>query len=138
MTHQGGADYSQLGAWFDGFINWLRTNNANLGGFSDGEPDHGSLNYWEQAMDYTVTVDNYIRLVMGDEEYNRMKWLMSDSPLVGNLFKLSDSINQMNDYLDNIGKTWKDMMYPTAQRGSGAGVYGSMNFVSSNITRLYG
>lgn len=137
MNHQGGADYSQLGDWFDGFVRWLRTNNAQLGGFSDGEPDHGSANYWEQAMDYTITVDNYVRLVMGDEEYNRMKFLLSDTPVAGSLIRLSDNIQYWSDYFKNTSLDWSKVLYPSRLSGSGAGVYGSLNFVSSNVTRLY-
>ena len=123
--------------WFglDAFFNWLKDNRIN-------DPtktgDFDTADYWHQAMDYTVGFDHLVRVTMGDDEYARFKWLVSDAPLVGNLARLADSINYWNDYFKNTGLSWSDVLYPTRLSGTGSGGYASLNFISDNIKKLYG
>lgn len=119
----------------DYFFNWLKDSRVN-------DPvktgDFDSVSPWEDVMNYTVSIDNYLHVVMGDEEWARMKWLMSDAPLVGPLIRLSDNINYWTDYFKNTGLSWSDVLYPSRMAGSGASGYATLNFVSDNIKKLYG
>lgn len=121
------------------FFEFLKDHRINqqTGGFTDGAPSADALDFWKQSMDITVGIDNYLHVVMGDDEWARMKWLMSDAPLVGPLIRLSDNINYWTDYFKNTGLSWSDVLYPSRLAGSGAGGYSTLNFVSSNIEKLY-
>lgn len=123
--------------YFFEFLKDISLNNNQFGGFENGEHTDDVLDFWKQGMDLTVSFDNYLHVVMGDDEWARMKWLMSDAPLVGPLIRLSDNINYWTDYFKNTGLSWADVLYPSRLSGSGAGGYASLNFMSDNIKKLY-
>lgn len=79
-----------------------------------------------------------------DDEYwqdgvNYAKWMGADIPIIGYFFRTDDLTKYWNDYMKNTGLTWADVKYPTMLRGAGmySGAAGSLNFLSSNVTRLY-
>lgn len=57
-------------------------------------------------------------------------------PVIGSIYQTKDNLAYMDDYLENRGMDYDDILYPS--RTSGAqGVGGSMNYVSKNIEKLY-
>lgn len=61
-------------------------------------------------------------------------------PVVGNIYRAWDSIAYMDDYMKNTGLSYSDILYPTRTAASGAigsASSGIVNFVSSNVERLY-
>lgn len=77
-----------------------------------------------------------------DEFLNESAFFLSMLPIVGDIGYMADSFRSFNDYMKNSGLTWADITYPwmAGRRFSGGTVqsmYGSLNFVSSNIGKLY-
>lgn len=91
-------------------------------------------------MDQTAAA---LRRIYGssDPEYaaswrNWAKYVASGFPVIGGVIRQLDNWNYINDYMTNRGLSWSDVKYPS--RISGSGSFGStLNFVSSNIGRLY-
>lgn len=71
-----------------------------------------------------------------DDQVKEFQYLFSTLPGYGDWVRAADAINYWSDYFKNTGLDWSDMRYPTRNSGSGSGM-GVLNFVSSNITRLY-
>lgn len=76
------------------------------------------------------------------EYLNQAAFILSMVPIVGDIGVIADSYRSFNDYMKNTGLTWADIAYPwlAGNRyggGSVKSVYGSLNFVSNNLTRLY-
>lgn len=108
--------------------------NQRTGEFHD--EDHSTTDYSIPSLviDQLYDIHKYVE---NNEEYNKFAWLTADFPVVGWMTKLIDNVGWIKDYMENTGIDWSDMKYPTHVRGAGSGVYGTMNFVSSNIARLY-
>lgn len=91
-------------------------------------------------MDQTAAA---LRRIYGssDPEYaaawrNWSRYMISGFPVIGDFVKQLDNWNYINDYMANRGLSWSDVKYPS--RISGSGGFGStLNYVSSNIERLY-
>lgn len=62
--------------------------------------------------------------------------IASSIPVVGDYVKYRDNMRYMDDYLSKRGLSYRDIRYPTR---TVAGQYGkgTLNFVSSNIKKLY-
>lgn len=60
----------------------------------------------------------------------------SSIPVVGDFIRYQDNMRYMDDYLSNRGLSYRDVRYPSR---TVAGLFGkgTLNFVSSNIKRLY-
>lgn len=78
--------------------------------------------------------------IFGSEYWKQAMFFVSGLPVVGDIAVMADSFRSFQDYMKNTGLTWGDIMYP-ALTGRKFGVshsaYGALNFVSSNIDRLY-
>lgn len=57
-------------------------------------------------------------------------------PIVGDYIRYRDNMAYMDDYMTNRGLSYKDILYPSRTVGGTYGK-GTLNFVSSNIKRLY-
>ncbi len=66
----------------------------------------------------------------------QIRAIASAIPVVGNLVKYQDNMRYMDDYMSNRGLSYGDVRYSTRTAGGTLGV-GTLNFVSSNIKRLY-
>lgn len=77
--------------------------------------------------------------VMGLDADDRaeIKWWASGLPVIGDAMKALDSHEKMEDYLDNRGMSWSDMMYTPGSGYSPVGFSSTVNWVSDNISRLY-
>jgi len=70
-----------------------------------------------------------------DDDKQKVKYFVSGIPIIGEFIKNVDDYTYTRDYLKNRGMSWKDVKYPALRSGQS---YGSqLNFVSSNISRLY-
>lgn len=81
--------------------------------------------------------------VIGIDDADRKKIISAGSglPVIGDIWKVADQMQYMNDYMGNNGLTWNDVRYPTMVNTGGSGI-GSLaragtNFVSKNISKLY-
>lgn len=76
--------------------------------------------------------------VMGlsQDDKKEMEYLLSGTPVIGDLLGLRDNYQFMSDYLKNRGMSWGDMKYPGRER-AGSSAWSGVNFVSKNISRLY-
>ena len=66
--------------------------------------------------------------------------MASNTPIIGGYFRARDAVKYMNDYLVNRGLTYEDILYPSMTTGFSGVAGGSsamVNYVSSNIERLY-
>lgn len=77
-----------------------------------------------------------------DGAWNYLAFQLSKLPVVGDIGYMADSTRSFMDYMKNNGLTWADITYPwMAGRQYGGGtvqsLYGSVNFVSSNLRKLY-
>lgn len=77
-----------------------------------------------------------------DEFLNQSAFFLSMLPVIGDIGYMADSFRSFNDYMKNYGLEWSDIVYPwMAGRKYGGGsvrsMYGSLNFVSANLTKLY-
>lgn len=69
--------------------------------------------------------------------------LIAGLPIVGDFAYADESMRYLEDYLSNRNMDWSDILYPyrTARSlgtsSAGTGVSRGVNFVSSNIRRLY-
>lgn len=84
-------------------------------------------------------IGDIFRRMYGDDAvkgaWNQANYLASGLPVVGGLFTTVDNYRYYNDYLKNRGLDWSKVVYPARMS---AGGYGSaLNYVSSNIRRLY-
>nr|APG55841.1 hypothetical protein [Circular ssDNA virus sp.] len=57
-------------------------------------------------------------------------------PVVGDFIKYQDNVRYMDDYLSNRGLSYRDIRYPSRTVAGQFGK-GTLNFVSSNIKKLY-
>lgn len=70
-------------------------------------------------------------------EYRAQSFL-AGFPIIGTMMQSRDNWNYMYDYMTNRGLSWSDIEYPTRTvAGVDRSAYGALNFVSSNIERLY-
>ena len=61
-------------------------------------------------------------------------------PVVGSIYRAWDSVSYLDDYIGNRGMSYGDIRYPTMTGAFGSvskASSGLMNFVSSNVERLY-
>ena len=69
-----------------------------------------------------------------------LQGILSGLPLVGPAFNAyystRDKVKYMDDYMSNTGLDYADIQYPTMTAGY-QGISSGMNFVSSNVERLY-
>lgn len=57
-------------------------------------------------------------------------------PPLNNIWRFQDSLRWMDDYMANRGLSYSDIKYPTLTSSYGV-MSSSVNYVSSNIRRLY-
>lgn len=76
--------------------------------------------------------------VMGfsPDDKKEIEFLLSGTPVFGDLLGLRDNYQWMSDYLKNRGMTWSDMKYP-GRESAGRGAWSGVHFVSKNIEKLY-
>lgn len=74
--------------------------------------------------------------VIDDRTMYYLRSVVSGIPIVGDILRAQDRVRYMDDYLDNRGLSYSDILYPSMTVGY-QGVSGLANFVSSNIERLY-
>lgn len=65
-----------------------------------------------------------------------LKTAASSLPFVGPILQAYDNIRYMDDYTRNRGIDYEDILYPSRTQGA-QGLGSAVNFVSSNINRLY-
>lgn len=63
--------------------------------------------------------------------------VLRETRLIGPWLKAQDKIQYAEDYLHNTGMDWSDIKYHKLDIGVGAAVGSTVNFVSSNVMRLY-
>lgn len=68
-----------------------------------------------------------------------LTWLSMVIPGVDKMIQTVQGYQDLLNYMDTYNLTWKDIIPGHATRafGLGGSVYGTMNFMSSNIARLY-
>lgn len=76
-------------------------------------------------------------LGLDDDQAAFLDWFASNVPIFGDFVKMRDNFNYIMDYMKNYGLDWSDMRYPSKVTGSGSSPFGSLNFVSSNLKKLY-
>lgn len=89
---------------------------------------------------YPILYEDLSNRFMSAQQKYYFESLMSNVPVVGGYFRARDSVRYMNDYLTNRGLSYEDILYPsmtTGFSGFAAGTSGILNYVSSNIERLY-
>lgn len=68
----------------------------------------------------------------------RAQAFLAGFPIIGTMLQSRDNWNYMYDYMTNRGLSWSDIKYPTrTAAGVDRSVSGFLNYVSSNIERLY-
>lgn len=85
---------------------------------------------------HTVNYFNDLYHPSNSSEYmHREFW---DTLLPWHPYTAYDKENSMKDYMKNRGLTWSDVKYPSQHStGVGASAVGALNYVSSNIYKLY-
>lgn len=91
----------------------------------------------------------FVRDMMGvpvrndDEAEFFRKSVVAGIPIIGDYLKAKDSLRYAQDYMDNRNLSFGNIKYPYINNLSygisrdSRSMYGSLNFVSSNIRRLY-
>lgn len=74
---------------------------------------------------------------IADGYTTRFRMLMGGVPLIGDILRAQDNYRYYDDYLRNRGLSWSDVKYPTRLNSGLGGAYGTLNYVSKNILRLY-
>lgn len=98
---------------------------------------------WSDTFRYlydNVTWDDFGRKMFDTDEWKQAMFFVSGLPVVGDIAVMADSFRSFNDYMENTGLTWSDIVYPalTGRKfGTSRSAYGALNFVSSNIGKLY-
>lgn len=77
---------------------------------------------------YDETVDDY---------NTRIRMFIGGVPVLGDFERAYDNYRYYDDYLRNRGMSWNDVKYPTRLNAGLGNAYGTLNFVSKNIMRLY-
>lgn len=74
-----------------------------------------------------------------DGGWQKVAYYGQHIPVIGDFIRAYDTQRYLDDYMRNTGLTWADVRYPTRlfSAGYGGAIGGSVNFVSSNIKRLY-
>lgn len=67
----------------------------------------------------------------------RAQSFLAGMPVVGNIMQSRDNWRYMQDYMENRGLSWSSIKYPTRTVAGVDRTFGSLNYVSSNIERLY-
>lgn len=67
----------------------------------------------------------------------RAQSFLAGMPVVGNIMQSRDKWRYMRDYMTNRGLSWSSIEYPTRTVAGVDRTFGSLNYVSSNIERLY-
>lgn len=109
-----------------GWLPWIDDDNVS-------DPRYDST--WSHLYD-----DLGDKLLLDNTTYKQLAFFLSGLPFVGDIGYMADSFRSFNDYMKNAGLTWNDVMYPwIAGRRFGASqsAYGALNFVSTNIRKLY-
>lgn len=78
--------------------------------------------------------------IFQSDQWKQLMFAISGLPVVGDIAVMADSFRSFNDYMSNTGLTWADIVYPalTGRKfGTSHSAYGALNFVSSNIGKLY-
>ena len=68
---------------------------------------------------------------------NKVAYVLAGVPIVGDVIRAVNGYRQIEDYLENTGLSWSDIEYPGTGIAGMSSVGSVMNFVSSNIERLY-
>lgn len=81
---------------------------------------------------YDKSVDDF------NAEYGtRVRMLIGGVPVLGDFERSYDNYRYYDDYLRNRGMSWSDVKYPTRLNAGLSSAYGTLNFVSKNVMRLY-
>lgn len=98
---------------------------------------------WSETFQYlydNVTWDDFGRQMFDSDEWKKAMFFISGLPVVGDIAVMADSYRSFQDYMKNSGLTWSDILYPALtgrKYGVSSSAYGALNFVSSNLNRLY-
>lgn len=92
----------------------------------------GILHYGGQGLDALAGV-----MGLDADDRAEIKWWFSGVPVIGDAMRMLDSNRKMEDYLRNRNMSWSDMMYVPGASYSPSGMGSVLNFVSSNLGRLY-
>jgi hypothetical protein len=65
-----------------------------------------------------------------------LRTMASGLPVIGPMYQAYDNIKYMDDYTRNRGIGYDEILYPSRTQGA-QGLGSALNFVSSNINRLY-
>lgn len=71
------------------------------------------------------------------DQIKQFEYMFANLPVYGDWLRARDNFNYISDYLRNNDMNWSDILYPSRVTGSGSSPYGSLNFVSSNLKKLY-
>lgn len=73
------------------------------------------------------------------KEYYTQSFLGAVFPPLGKFYSARDSMAYMDDYMSNRGIDWSDVKYPSRTVGWSVGndAFSAVNYVSSNLHRLY-
>lgn len=82
----------------------------------------GRLYHW--FTDYPTSEDQY-----------RQQSFLAGLPIIGSYYSSRDNTQYLSDYMRNTGLDWSDLKYPS--RTVGWGNSGQINFLSSNVKKLY-
>lgn len=84
--------------------------------------------------------ENFGSGIFGSEYWKQAMFFVSSLPVVGDIAVMADSYRSFQDYMENTGLGWSDILYPalTGRKfGVSSSALGALNFVSHNITKLY-
>lgn len=98
---------------------------------------------WSENFRYLyegVTWDDFGRKMFDSDDWKKAMFFISGLPVVGDIAVMADSFRSFNDYMENTGLGWGDILYPalTGRKfGVSSSALGALNYVSHNITKLY-
>lgn len=94
---------------------------------------------WSHLYDQ-IDVSDFGYDIFNNDYWKQAMFFVSGLPVVGDIAVMADSFRSFQDYMKNTGLDWSDIVYPalTGRRfGTSRSAYGALNYVSSNINRLY-
>lgn len=63
--------------------------------------------------------------------------MLSNVPLLGDYFRMSDQMQSTADYMENRGLSWDKVKYPALLNNGQGSMTNGVRFISRNIERLY-
>lgn len=116
-----------------GFRDWI----DSLNGYDVPGPGDQNDPTLKILIDFATNGPLPVSWSASPEQIKQFEYLFTNLPGYGDWVRARDNFNYITDYLRNNGMSWSDMLYPSRVTGSGSSPYGSLNFYSSNIKKLY-